>query len=274
MKKGVYQLAAIPRLTRGVPAIRSVGWMPDHIYYHTGGRIDEMFLCFCLREEEPGECRSIVNGLLQEDVPPAPRVSAVWPGCVITTLKAVRHDELFFSYPPETASFWRAFFPEGKLRFRRGGRFEQLLEEFFERMSHLHEPGQADALDCLVLQLLLEVRIEERRESESREEQIIRGIASRLTGRFQEQVSIPELIEGSGLSVRTFYRLWKRCFPDSPIVMLQEKRMAAAEHLLATSPLRIKEISELCGFSTPLYFYQSFRRKHGCSPAEFRRKNR
>ena len=151
---------------------------------------------------------------------------------------------------------------------------DKCLGEFFERMSHLHEPGQADALDCLVLQLLLEVRIEERRESESREEQIIRGIASRLTGRFQEQVSIPELIEGSGLSVRTFYRLWKRCFPDSPIVMLQEKRMAAAEHLLATSPLRIKEISELCGFSTPLYFYQSFRRKHGCSPAEFRRKSR
>ena len=270
MKKGIYQLAPIPRLTRGIPAIRSVGWMPDHIYYHTGGRISEMFLCFSLREE-PGEHRSIVDGVLREETLPAPRVSTVWPGSVITTLKAVRHDELFFSYPPESEAFWRAFFPEGKFRFRRTDPFERLLEELFERMNNLHEPGQADALDCLVPRLLLEARIEARRESESREEQIIRGIASRLTGRFQEQVSIPELLEGSGLSVRTFYRLWKRYYPDSPGEMLQEKRMAAAEHLLATSRLRIKEIAELCGFSTPLYFYQSFRRKHGCSPAEFRR---
>lgn len=271
MKKGIYQLAAIPRLTRGVPAIRSVGWMPDHIYYHTGGWIGEVFLCFILRED-PEKHRSIVDGVLQEDVLPAPRVGAVWPGCVITTLKAVRHDELYFSYSPETASFWREFFPEGELRFRRTDPFERLLEELFERMSNLHEPGQADAVDCLVLRLLLEVRIQERRESESREEQIIRGIASRLTGRFQEPVSIPELLEGSNLSLRTFYRLWKRYYPDSPGTMLQEKRMAAAEHLLITSRLRIKEISELCGFSTPLYFYQSFRRKHGCSPEEFRRK--
>lgn len=271
MKKGIYQLAAIPRLTHGVPAIRSIGWMPDHVYYHTGGRISEMFLCFNLREE-PGEHRFIVNGVLQEEMLPAPRVSTVWPGCVITTLKAVRHDELFFSYSPDTVAFWRDFFPAGKLRFRRTDSFELLLQELFERMDNLHEPGQADALDCLVLRLLLEIRIDERRESESREEQLIRGIASRLAGRFQEQISIPELLAGSGLSLRSFYRLWKRYYPVSPLAMLQEKRLAAAEHLLATSTLRIKEISGLCGFSTPLYFYQSFRRKYGCSPGEFRRK--
>ena len=271
MKKGLYELAPIPRLTRGIPAVRSIGWMPDHIYFHTGGRIENMFLCFILREES-GTPRAIVNGILQEEHLSAPRVSTVLPGSVITTLQALRHDELFFSYPPESETFWREFFPEGKLRFRRSESFDRLLKELFERMDNLHESGQADAIDCLVLRLLLEIRIQERQESESREERIIRGIASRLIGRFQEPVSIPELLDGSGLSLRTFYRLWKRYYPDSPVAMLQEKRMAAAEHLLMTSRLRIKEISELCGFSTPLYFYQSFRKKHGCSPAEFRRK--
>ncbi|MBS1371823.1 MAG: helix-turn-helix transcriptional regulator [Lentisphaeria bacterium] len=273
MKKGIYQLAAIPRLTRGVPAIRFIGWMPDHVFYHHESRIEEMFICFAI-DEDPGERSSIVNGVRKEETAASPRVSPVYPGTVITTLKTVRRDELFFVYSPETVPFWREFFPGSRIEFQRTVRFERLLAEVFERMCDLHTPGEADALDCLVLQLLLEVRIQERRESESREERVIREIASRLAGRFQEPVTVPELLKGTGLSLRTFYRLWNRYYPDSPAAMLQEKRMVTAEHLLQTTRLRVKEISDTCGFSSPLYFYQRFRRKHGCSPAEFRRRSR
>lgn len=76
----------------------------------------------------------------------------------------------------------------------------------------------------------------------------------------------------SGLSTHSFYRLWNSFYDESPMEMLQARRMFAAEQLLTSTNMRIQESADLCGFSSPVYFYQQFLKMHGCSPAEYRKR--
>ena len=99
MKKGLYELAPIPRLTRGIPAVRSIGWMPDHLYLHRNRWIEAPHLCFTLRAEL-GAVKTLVNGRLRERRIRAPYVGLVRHGQVYHTVQAVRHDELYFVYEP------------------------------------------------------------------------------------------------------------------------------------------------------------------------------
>ncbi|WP_417169497.1 hypothetical protein [Victivallis sp.] len=50
MKKGLYRLATIPRLAAALPAIQTIGWMPDHLYVHRNHENNALLLCFVLRE--------------------------------------------------------------------------------------------------------------------------------------------------------------------------------------------------------------------------------
>ena len=270
MKKGLYRLAALPRAGGSIPEIQTIGWMPDHIYFHRSHLLQPLFLCFSL-SNEPGVRSLILDGRKQSYPSGQPYVSLIPPNTVITTIHALRHDELFFIYRPEALSFWQKYLPETPEPFAVTLHFKSILDDIFENMNELHTPGRADILDLLVLQLILEIRLQRQTQLESRNEQEIRRIASQLSTRFQEPLSIPELLRGTGLSQRTFYGLWNQFYDESPNEMLQEKRLFAAEQLLTTTDLRIQEIAAACGFSSAVYFYQRFHRKHGCSPAEYRR---
>lgn len=270
MKKGLYRLATIPRLTATLPVIQTIGWMPDHFYVHREHQINALFICFILREEA-GSSSTIINGRVCTYNGGSPRVSVVLPGSVMTTIHTLKKDELFFIYKEDSISFWKNYFVERRETFVMTPRFRKLLDEVFENLNDLHAPGRADQLDLLVPRMLLEIKMQKQQLLESREEQEVRRIASVLTAHFQEPLSIPELLRGSGLSTRSFYRLWSRFYTESPMEMLQAKRMFAAEQLLSTTDLRIQEIADLCGFSSPVYFYQRFLKVHGCSPAEYRK---
>lgn len=55
---------------------------------------------------------------------------------------------------------------------------------------------------------------------------------------------------------------------------LTQTRLQAAERLLHESQLSVAEIAEQCGFSGANYFGDVFRRWKGCSPSQYRSKNK
>ena len=69
-----------------------------------------------------------------------------------------------------------------------------------------------------------------------------------------ENISLEEICREYSLSQRTFYRRWRECFQQSPADFLLEKRIASAEHLLASIDLGIQTIAVKSGFGSPLYF--------------------
>ena len=48
-------------------------------------------------------------------------------------------------------------------------------------------------------------------------------------------------------------------------------RLEAAAHLLRTTGQSVTEIAYACGFNSPSYFTEAFRREHGYPPRRFRR---
>lgn len=60
----------------------------------------------------------------------------------------------------------------------------------------------------------------------------------------------------------------------SPIQYLIDKRMEEGEKLLRTTDYSLAQISRFCGFSSPSYFSQIFKKEKKCSPSQFRRNNK
>jgi AraC family transcriptional activator of pobA len=54
--------------------------------------------------------------------------------------------------------------------------------------------------------------------------------------------------------------------------LVTERRMLEAERLLRFSELTVGELAFRTGFSDPLYFSRAFKRRHGVSPTEYRRR--
>lgn len=60
-------------------------------------------------------------------------------------------------------------------------------------------------------------------------------------------------------------------FGTSPIQYLITKRIEEGEKLLLTTDYSMVQISRFCGFSSPSYFSQIFKKQKNCSPKEFRK---
>lgn len=57
-------------------------------------------------------------------------------------------------------------------------------------------------------------------------------------------------------------------------VLLRERRLARARHLLATTDRPAAEIARACGFGEAHWFHRLFRRRFGMAPGDWRRRNR
>jgi len=68
-------------------------------------------------------------------------------------------------------------------------------------------------------------------------------------------------------------RLFLRHTGLTPMKYLQKMRVDAARMMLASSGMRIREISDALGFNTPKYFCEVFRQQTGMSPRGFRTKD-
>ena len=77
-----------------------------------------------------------------------------------------------------------------------------------------------------------------------------------------------------GRSEAQMLRIFRRDFGISPIAFLLEKKIEQAILLLRNSTRSVKEISFLLGFRDEFYFSRSFRSRIGCSPREFRERDR
>ena len=80
-------------------------------------------------------------------------------------------------------------------------------------------------------------------------------------------------MEGIHLSADYLNKLFKREVGHSPHEYLVGIRMRKACSLLSSQTLgrlNIKEISDQCGFTDPLYFSRMFRKRLGLSPSRYR----
>lgn len=91
-----------------------------------------------------------------------------------------------------------------------------------------------------------------------------------LEQHYQETITVEELAERSGLSVRHFNRLFRDTYHTSPGRYLLQYRIQKSENLLLYTNMPVAEIAYQCGFNDSNYFSRQFHKIHGISPRQYR----
>jgi AraC-like DNA-binding protein len=99
----------------------------------------------------------------------------------------------------------------------------------------------------------------------------VAGAVERIRTRFEEQLQVPDLAAGAGLSVYQFEQRIRRIFHVTVGQLLQKVRMEAAVTRLLETDEAIAVIALKCGYSDQSAFTRKFRETVGLSPLEYRR---
>lgn len=89
-----------------------------------------------------------------------------------------------------------------------------------------------------------------------------------------DPVSVGDLAGFAGCSRSHFCRVFSQASGKSPHEYLLELRIRMATRMLQNGNFSVKQIASECGFNETGYFCKVFRRYHGTTPADFRRKTR
>ena len=89
---------------------------------------------------------------------------------------------------------------------------------------------------------------------------------------YQEPVRVGDIAASAFISERECLRSFSRSLGISPLQFLLSYRLKEAERLLREEGMNISEIAYRTGFESPSHFSSLFRRRHGITPTEYRRR--
>lgn len=89
-----------------------------------------------------------------------------------------------------------------------------------------------------------------------------------------QSLSLESIAEAMSLSATYIGRLFKKYTMKTILDYIIEVRMQKARYFLSNTELSIGEIAEKTGFTNSPYFYKSFKKTHGITPAEYRKNNK
>lgn len=110
--------------------------------------------------------------------------------------------------------------------------------------------------------------------TESRHQTAMQAAIRFLLGHYRYEIRLDQLLEVTGMSKPTFSRQFKKHAGKTLSEFLQQIRLDAACHELATSDQPIIDLALGCGFSQISFFNRVFRRALQCSPSVYRRRQR
>ena len=87
-------------------------------------------------------------------------------------------------------------------------------------------------------------------------------------------ITLQYLSEQLHMNKYYFSHLFQKIYEVSPMQYVNRFKLAKARHFLRFSDLKIILIAKECGFSSPAYFSAAFHKECGCTPAEYREKNK
>ncbi len=85
------------------------------------------------------------------------------------------------------------------------------------------------------------------------------------------KVTVSDLARTVACSPTHLRRLFQQAFGVSPRQWLLEQRLQRAAYLLQVTEKSVQQIADICGFDSLSHFTRYFRRKFGCSPAQYRK---
>ena len=191
---------------------------------------------------------------------------------------------------PESHPIWafpenlelRGLFRRAERGVRIGGATAKVVAGMMQEVARSRGAGQLAAL----LRLLAEVaeapdsdlsNLASRsftRSAESAHQSAISRSVRHLVANFRDEVRLEDLLRVSGLSRPTFARQFKRHSGRSFSAFINQLRLQAARRELRDGDRSVLDVALACGFRQVTFFNRLFRREVGCTPTEYRRRQR
>ena len=144
---------------------------------------------------------------------------------------------------------------------------EKLLREIFDTFDLGHSVNEPVISKYItdILTELLEPECEETESSRKIQESI-----HFMNEHLEKEITVPELAGRVFLSPYHFIRLFRKVTGRTPHDYLLDLRITHAKYYLKTTGKPVKEIAFLCGFSSESSFCNTFRKRIGSSPLQYR----
>ncbi len=149
-----------------------------------------------------------------------------------------------------------------------------LMDRIKALLAVSRQTGMADKLDALgweLVQMLVSQRPDGSKVFDPVED-AIHAVASHFQVHYGDPIDFEVLAKAHGMSRRSFFRNWRKCYDNSPRQYLTLIRMEHATAMLERTTMRVSEISDRLGYSDPAYFICAFRHRFKTTPLAYRRK--
>lgn len=106
---------------------------------------------------------------------------------------------------------------------------------------------------------------------ESRDSSRIKEMMNFITQSYGAPLTLKDIAASALISERECLRCFKRTLGTTPVQYLMKYRLSVAASRLAQTDLPVTEISTDCGFDSPSYFTQMFKRVFHQTPTDYRK---
>lgn len=169
---------------------------------------------------------------------------------------------------------WSAYFDETpRVLDPAGNRWIKIWMKHIYRMQRYMRKDLSGVIPGVLYSLLKSIK---QLEDESKKNESIHPALSHaleyIDKHLDKTTSLEDMAEYSGVSPSYLSSLFNKQFKKAPVTAALEAKMKYAERLIMEPYLSIKETAFACGFNDPNYFSRFFRKFHGCSPGEYKKR--
>lgn len=104
----------------------------------------------------------------------------------------------------------------------------------------------------------------------TRQNDVCKEILQYIQEHFGEKITVPDIARAVGISENYFSCFFAKHLKRSFADYLAEYRVSQSCILLETTELSVTDIALECGFSTPSYYIQSFKKRKGLTPYQYK----
>lgn len=182
---------------------------------------------------------------------------------------------LYLKFMPNPKCPFSVPIPLGKVRFRNRKRFQDSMAKCAALMDAV-DPRVAYYREHLLEDALLQAFAEHYLTLDAEAPAPIRDNTVQQAGTFirrnlSSKLSIDAICREAGTNPSTLNFKFRRELSRTVGEFVLEERMTLARTLLANTTYSVEKIAERCGFDNIYYFSNTFRKRQGMPPTEYRR---
>lgn len=147
--------------------------------------------------------------------------------------------------------------------------YEKIYHEYTTRERGFQSLTRAYLIE-LIIKMFREIEKQSPAFTESHQELVMKAITY-MQENYTSTINLDEIISGIFLSKDYFRQIFKKTTGISISTYIQNLRITEACRLLDETTYNSAEIAYKCGFNDTKFFYQTFKKIMGMTPAEYRR---